>query len=169
VHPFRSSIYWLKSFLRVCLLLRESFRPGYELGTVESRWANLEKFITVHAVSLTTESGPTHRMNMSQITFHGTVGTVTGSRFLLDASGSSVLIDCGTLQGVQLLRRPHWDTPPLGVKLPNGIVLSQLQLNEIHNQEPRCVGSSRATRTAWTAPARRIPSFKLNDCEGRHS
>ena len=63
VHLFRSSICWLKSFLRVCLLLRESFRPGYELGTIESRWANLGKFITVHAVLLTTEPGPTHLMN----------------------------------------------------------------------------------------------------------
>ena len=33
-HRFRSSIYWLKSFLRVCLSLRESFRPGCELGEV---------------------------------------------------------------------------------------------------------------------------------------
>ena len=155
-------------------------------------------------MSLTTEPDLTYRISMSQITFHGAAGTVTGSRFLLEADGTRVLIDWGMFQGVRNLRWRHWDATPLDVKSLNGVVLSHPHLDysgylpgivkegQLHRfgiifttwdirsvqtrstlkfatKSPFCVCSSRAMLAASTAYARRIPSFKLNDCEGRHS
>jgi metallo-beta-lactamase family protein len=51
---------------------------------------------------------------MSQITFHGAAGMVTGPRFLLEADGTRMLIDCGMFQGVKNLWWRHWDATPLG-------------------------------------------------------
>ena len=35
----------------------------------------------------------------AKLTFLGAVGTVTGSRYLLDGGRKRILIDCGLLQG----------------------------------------------------------------------
>src|SRR5437667_260365 len=40
-------------------------------------------------------------MNNLKITFHGGVGSVTGSNFLLESSETKILIDCGLLQGLR--------------------------------------------------------------------
>ncbi len=51
---------------------------------------------------------------MTTLTFLGAAGTVTGSRFLLEAGGRRVLIDCGLFQGKSELRQKNWG--PLGVE-----------------------------------------------------
>ena len=43
------------------------------------------------------------------LSFLGAAGTVTGSRFLVEAAGSSVLVDCGMFQGRRELRRRNWE------------------------------------------------------------
>ena len=45
---------------------------------------------------------------MAQLTFHGAAETVTGSKYLLEADGAKVLIDCGLFQGVKRLRQLNW-------------------------------------------------------------
>jgi metallo-beta-lactamase family protein len=47
---------------------------------------------------------------MANLQFLGASGTVTGSKFLLDVSGSRALIDCGLFQGLKELRLRNWDT-----------------------------------------------------------
>jgi metallo-beta-lactamase family protein len=43
-----------------------------------------------------------------KLTFLGATGTVTGSKYLLEAEGQRVLVDCGLYQGVKQLRlRPN--------------------------------------------------------------
>lgn len=42
------------------------------------------------------------------ISFLGGVGTVTGSRFLLEQEGRRVLVDCGLFQGLKQLRLRNW-------------------------------------------------------------
>ena len=54
----------------------------------------------------TTPTGPT-------LTFLGAVGTVTGSRFLVEGAASRVLVDAGLFQGLAELRRRNWDEPDL--------------------------------------------------------
>jgi len=46
-----------------------------------------------------------------KISFHGAAGTVTGSRYLLEAHGTSVQVDCGLFQGLKKLRLLNWDKP----------------------------------------------------------
>lgn len=45
---------------------------------------------------------------MAKITFYGGVGTVTGSKYLLEHNGQKVLIDCGLFQGLKELRERNW-------------------------------------------------------------
>lgn len=50
---------------------------------------------------------------MTSVTFLGAAGTVTGSRYLLEADGRRILIDCGLFQGKTDLKQKNWE--PLGV------------------------------------------------------
>ncbi|MFF5504602.1 MBL fold metallo-hydrolase RNA specificity domain-containing protein [Streptomyces roseolus] len=43
------------------------------------------------------------------LTFLGGVGTVTGSKFLVESDHARVLVDCGLFQGFANLRRRNWD------------------------------------------------------------
>ncbi len=49
---------------------------------------------------------------MAKITFYGGVGTVTGSKYLLEHNGKRVLVDCGLFQGLKELRERNWQDPP---------------------------------------------------------
>jgi len=42
------------------------------------------------------------------LTFLGAAGTVTGSKYLLEAEGDRILVDCGLYQGVKRLRERNW-------------------------------------------------------------
>lgn len=42
------------------------------------------------------------------IRFLGASGTVTGSKYLLQAFGKNILIDCGLFQGLKELRLLNW-------------------------------------------------------------
>jgi len=44
--------------------------------------------------------------------FAGGAGTVTGSKYLLRASGRQVLLECGLFQGLKALRLRNWPDPP---------------------------------------------------------
>ncbi|MDP7397941.1 MAG: MBL fold metallo-hydrolase [Lentisphaeria bacterium] len=50
---------------------------------------------------------------MATISFFGATGTVTGSRFLLEAEGRRVLIDCGIFQGIREIRQKNWEPFPV--------------------------------------------------------
>ncbi len=41
---------------------------------------------------------------MASLTFHGAAETVTGSKYLLEAGRTKVLVDCGLFQGLKELR-----------------------------------------------------------------
>ncbi|MFH1069894.1 MAG: MBL fold metallo-hydrolase, partial [Candidatus Glassbacteria bacterium] len=49
---------------------------------------------------------------MARLTFFGATGTVTGSRFLLEAGERHYLIDCGLFQGVKENRLRNWEPFP---------------------------------------------------------
>lgn len=46
------------------------------------------------------------------LTFFGAVGTVTGSKYLLEANGRRTPIDYGAFQGKEALRRRNWRSLP---------------------------------------------------------
>jgi metallo-beta-lactamase family protein len=75
---------------------------------------------------------------MPSITFHGAARTVTGSKYLLEANGSQVLIDCGLFQGLKELRERNWARTPFDVKALDAVVLTHAHLDHVGYQ-PRIV------------------------------
>jgi metallo-beta-lactamase family protein len=65
----------------------------------------------------------------SMLRFFGGAGTVTGSRFLLNACGKRILIDCGLFQGLKELRLRNWDKFPLDPEMLDAIVLTHAHLD----------------------------------------
>jgi metallo-beta-lactamase family protein len=50
---------------------------------------------------------------MPNITFLGAAGTVTGSKYLVEADGKRLLVDCGLFQGPKELQQRNWNKLPL--------------------------------------------------------
>jgi metallo-beta-lactamase family protein len=65
------------------------------------------------------------------ITFLGGAGTVTGSRFLVDADGTRVLVDCGLFQGLKELRLRNWDPFPVDPSSIDAVVLTHAHVDHI--------------------------------------
>jgi metallo-beta-lactamase family protein len=66
---------------------------------------------------------------MAKLTFYGAARTVTGSKFLLEAGGRRVLIDCGLFQGLKPLRELNWQPTPFDVKSLDAVVLTHAHLD----------------------------------------
>src|SRR5450759_2607716 len=49
---------------------------------------------------------------MAKLTFLGAAGTVTGSKYLVEAEGKRLLVDCGLFQGLKELRLRNWKPLP---------------------------------------------------------
>jgi metallo-beta-lactamase family protein len=65
----------------------------------------------------------------SRITFLGATATVTGSKYLLEAGRSRVLVDCGLFQGVKALRLRNWAAPPVAPQKVGAVVLTHAHLD----------------------------------------
>ena len=63
------------------------------------------------------------------LTFHGAVGTVTGSRFLLRVDDRRTLIDCGLFQGYKQLRRRNWTGLPFSPSAIDEVVLTHAHID----------------------------------------
>ena len=61
--------------------------------------------------------------------FLGAAGTVTGSRFLLRADASSLLVDCGLFQGYKVLRERNWAPFPFDAKALDAVVLTHAHID----------------------------------------
>lgn len=64
-----------------------------------------------------------------KITFLGATQTVTGSRFLLEASGKKVLMDCGMYQGLKKLRLRNWEEFPIDIDTIDAVVLTHAHVD----------------------------------------
>lgn len=61
--------------------------------------------------------------------FLGATGTVTGSKFLLEASGRKILVDCGLFQGYKQLRERNWKPLPVSPADIDCVVLTHAHLD----------------------------------------
>lgn len=64
-----------------------------------------------------------------KITFLGGVGTVTGSKYLLEHQGRRFLIDCGLFQGFKQLRLRNWAPLPVAPSAINSVLLTHAHLD----------------------------------------
>ncbi|HTM70448.1 MAG TPA: MBL fold metallo-hydrolase [Luteimonas sp.] len=64
-----------------------------------------------------------------RLTFLGAVGTVTGSRYLVEAGGRRILVDCGLFQGYKSLRLRNWAPFPVAPESIDAVVLTHAHLD----------------------------------------
>jgi metallo-beta-lactamase family protein len=66
---------------------------------------------------------------MVKISFYGGVGTVTGSKYLVEHAGKRVLVDCGLFQGLKELRERNWQAPPFDVGSLDAIIITHAHID----------------------------------------
>ena len=66
---------------------------------------------------------------MAKITFYGGVGTVTGSKYLIEHADKRILVDCGLFQGLRELRERNWEDPPFDVNTLDAIVITHAHID----------------------------------------
>ncbi|MGE3076423.1 MAG: MBL fold metallo-hydrolase [Dehalococcoidia bacterium] len=63
------------------------------------------------------------------IAFHGAAGTVTGSRYLVHADDTRVLVDCGMFQGPRELRDLNWMPTPFPPNAPEAVLITHAHID----------------------------------------
>lgn len=66
---------------------------------------------------------------MTKITFLGAAGTVTGSKYLVEAEGKRLLVDCGLFQGSNELEQRNWNNPPVNPASIDWVVLTHAHID----------------------------------------
>jgi metallo-beta-lactamase family protein len=66
---------------------------------------------------------------MPQLTFLGAAGTVTGSKYLVQANGKKLLVDCGLFQGGKELRQRNWAPLPLDPATIDWVLLTHAHID----------------------------------------
>jgi metallo-beta-lactamase family protein len=68
---------------------------------------------------------------MAQLQFLGGVGTVTGSKHLVDTGKVRFLVDCGMFQGAKKLRLMNWDPPAVRPSSIDHVLLTHAHIDHI--------------------------------------
>lgn len=63
------------------------------------------------------------------LSFFGGVGTVTGSRFLLESNDRRILVDCGLFQGLKQLRLKNWAPFPVEPASIEAVLLTHAHID----------------------------------------
>jgi metallo-beta-lactamase family protein len=66
---------------------------------------------------------------MATLSFWGGVGTVTGSKYLIESDGSNVLVDCGLFQGFRELRERNWQDPPFDPAALDAVIITHAHID----------------------------------------
>ncbi len=66
---------------------------------------------------------------MASIEFWGGVGTVTGSKYLVQTNRARVLVDCGLFQGLKELRERNWQEPPFDARSLNAVLITHAHID----------------------------------------
>jgi metallo-beta-lactamase family protein len=99
---------------------------------------------------------------MQKLTFLGASGTVTGSRFLLEAERNTILVDCGLFQGGSALRAKNWDPFPADVRRIGAVLLTHAHIDHT-GYLPRLVREGYAGPVFCTPPTRALLQYLLPD------
>ena len=82
---------------------------------------------------------------LAKITFLGATGTVTGSKYLFEACGRKLLIDCGLFQGLKENRQRNWEPFPVNPAGIDAVILTHAHIDH-------CGYLPRLTREGFTGP-----------------
>ena len=104
---------------------------------------------------MTTSETPT-------ITFLGAAGTVTGSKFLLTAGETRVLVDCGLFQGLKELRLKNWEPLEVDPATIDAVILTHAHLDHC-GYLPRLVKDGFHGRIHATANTAKLAEVILRD------
>lgn len=66
---------------------------------------------------------------MATLSFWGGVGTVTGSKYLIDTGRARVLVDCGVFQGLKELRERNWQDPPFDPRKLDAVFITHAHID----------------------------------------
>jgi metallo-beta-lactamase family protein len=98
----------------------------------------------------------------STLTFLGAARTVTGSRYLVEAAGRRVLVDCGMFQGLKELRLRNWADSPVPPATIDAVVLTHAHLDHC-GMLPRLVAQGFKGRIFCTPGTHDLCSLVLPD------
>ncbi|HEV7858403.1 MAG TPA: MBL fold metallo-hydrolase [Pyrinomonadaceae bacterium] len=66
---------------------------------------------------------------MASLSFWGAVGSVTGSKYLLETGAARVLVDCGMFQGLKELRERNWQDPPFDPATLDAVLITHAHID----------------------------------------
>ncbi|MGA8220330.1 MAG: MBL fold metallo-hydrolase [Candidatus Acidiferrales bacterium] len=66
---------------------------------------------------------------MPKITFLGAAGTVTGSKYLIEAGGKRLLVDCGLFEGSNELEQRNWQSLPVDPATIDWLLLTHAHID----------------------------------------
>ena len=92
----------------------------------------------------------------------GAADTVTGSKHLLEAAGTRILVDCGLFQGVKNLREQNWDRLAVDPSTIDAVVLTHAHLDH-SGYLPRLVRQGFRGRIFATAATAAVAEIILRD------
>jgi len=99
---------------------------------------------------------------MAKLTFWGAVGTVTGSRYILDVEGTRLLIDCGLFQGTKDNRVKNWEPFPAPPSSINRVLLTHAHMDHT-GYLPRLVHDGFSGRVHCTHATYELCDILLRD------
>lgn len=100
--------------------------------------------------------------NYVKVNFLGASGVVTGSKFLLETSEKSIMIDCGLFQGLKELRELNWIDLPVDVSTIDLVILTHGHLDHV-GYLPRLLQQGFTGKIVGTAPTLAIAEIILID------
>ncbi len=99
---------------------------------------------------------------MQRLTFLGASGTVTGSRFLLEADQKTILVDCGLFQGGSELRAKNWEPLAIDVRRIDAVLLTHAHIDHT-GYLPRLVRQGYTGPAYCSSPTRALLQYLLPD------
>ncbi|GAA3388144.1 MBL fold metallo-hydrolase [Streptomyces roseoviridis] len=96
------------------------------------------------------------------LSFLGGVGTVTGSKFLVESDHARILLDCGLFQGFADLRRRNWDRFARDAADIDAVVVTHAHLDHC-GYLPRLVRQGFRGPILTSAPSARLAGIVLRD------
>ena len=99
---------------------------------------------------------------MATLQFLGATGTVTGSKYVVEAGNERLMIDCGLFQGEKELRERNWQPLPVQPSSINWLVLTHAHLDHI-GYIPRLIKDGFRGQVLASSPTVELAKIVLPD------